>query len=379
MPDNILSALQPTLFAAARVVPRELTGFLAIAGRDFSDQGVNKGGSVKVSNIPAITATATDAPAQTFTEGTARTIGTNDFQLNQTAQAKWKWSAEDERLLLLGGTAADTQIQTFQQGFRAITNQMEQYVGVIAKNNASRAVGVAGSAPFGTNTNLLVDAQIALKINGSTAKRAAVLSLMASANLQKLTQQQKVNEAGSSALLREGQIGRLHSFDLLESGAMISHSKGTGTSYTSTAAGFPIGTTSIPLITGSGTVVTGDCVTFAGDTNSYKVKTGIAAPGTLMLQEPGLLQALPASAVALAIGGNYASNICLDENALKLVCRPALQPAGGIAEQMIISDVQTKLSVLVLRVVGDGQSSWYMRTVYDAFCPNPYGIIDLVG
>ncbi len=379
MTDNVLTALQPVLFAAARTVPRELTGYLAIAGRDFNDQGINKGGTVKVGNVPAITGSTTDTPAQTFTEGAPRTIPSIDFTLNQTAQAKWKWSAEDERQLFLAGDGADVQQQTFRQAWRTIANLMEAYVGTQARLNASRSVGTAGTVPFATTTDLLVDAQIALKINGSSSRRAAVLSLAASAKLQKLTGQQKVNEAGTAALLREGQLGKLHSFDLLETGFAPTNTKGTGTGYTSTAAGFAIGTTSIPLITGSGTVVQGDNVTFAADANIYKIKTGIAAPGTIVLQEPGLLQAIPAAATAMTIGNNATSSLCLGETALKLVCRPALQPQGGIAEQMIVTDDQTKLSALLLRVPGDGQASWYMRTVYDVLVANPFEIIDLLG
>jgi phage tail sheath protein FI len=78
--------------------------------------------------------------------------------------------------------------------------------------------------------------------------------------------------------------------------------KGTGTSYTTTAAGFAVGTTSIPLVTGSGTVVAGDLVTFAGDTNEYVVKTGVTAPGTIVLNAPGLLKAIPTSTTAMTIG-----------------------------------------------------------------------------
>ncbi len=334
---------------------------------------------MKVSVVPSLTATTIDTPAQQFTEGAPRTLTTIDFTLNQSAQVKWKWSAEDERLLMLGGQAGEVQRQTLEQGWRALAGQFEAYLGTVAKLAASRAVGTAGTAPYGTNTDVLIDAQIEMKRNGSNSRRAHVMSLAASAKLQKLPTQQKVNEAGNSDILREGQLGRLSSFDLLETGFAPTHTKGTGTGYTSTAAGFAIGTTSIPLITGSGTVVAGDCVTFAGDANIYKIKTGVAAPGTIVLQEPGLLQAIPAAATAMTIGNNYTSNLCLGENALKLVVRPSLQVEGAISEKMIITDEKTKLSTLLLRVPGDQQSSWYMRSVFDAFSPNPFEIIDILG
>lgn len=74
----------------------------------------------------------------------------------------------------------------------------------------------------------------------------------------------------------------------------------TGAGYTTSAAGFAIGTTSIPLITGTGTVAAGDMITFAGDPNQYAVTTGIAAPGTIVIS-PGLKVVAAAAATAISI------------------------------------------------------------------------------
>ena len=77
--------------------------------------------------------------------------------------------------------------------------------------------------------------------------------------------------------------------------------KGTGTGYTTSALGFASGTTVIPLITGTGTVLAGDTVQFAGDTNFYVVTVGIAAPGSITIASPGLKVAIPAAATAVTI------------------------------------------------------------------------------
>jgi hypothetical protein len=42
-------------------------------------------------------------------------------------------------------------------------------------------------------------------------------------------------------------------------------------------------------------------ITFAGGSKQYTVTTGIAAPGTIVIAAPGLVQALPAAATALSI------------------------------------------------------------------------------
>ncbi len=75
---------------------------------------------------------------------------------------------------------------------------------------------------------------------------------------------------------------------------------GTGIGYTSDAAGHIAGTTSIPLISGSGTVLAGDVILFSGDTTQYLVKTGVSAPGTIVIS-PGLVNPLPASAISVSI------------------------------------------------------------------------------
>ena len=139
----------------------------------------------------------------------------------------------------------------------------------------------------------------------------------------------KVNEAGSADFLRDGLTERVMRFAIRQSNAISTVTKGTGASYTSSAAGFAIGVTSIPIITGTGTVLAGDVVTFAGDTNKYVVATGVAAPGTIVLAAPGLRQAIPASATAMTIGGNFTANIAFSRSAIVLATRGVALPDGG--------------------------------------------------
>jgi hypothetical protein len=80
--------------------------------------------------------------------------------------------------------------------------------------------------------------------------------------------------------------------------------RGTGTGYVTTAVALTVGQTVIPLITGSGTILAGDIVTFATDPHTYTVATGIAGPGSITLDAPGIRQAVGASqAVTVYVGG----------------------------------------------------------------------------
>jgi hypothetical protein len=378
---NTLTVLQPTIFKAARIVPRELVGLAAAVRRDFDDGGVAKGGTVTVPVMPVQTA-ASFSPAQTFTAGSDRTPTTRTVTLNQAQQSTFQLSAEDERQLMLGGSnAVEAFSQTLAQAWRVLINGVEAYLGTTLSAGASRAYGTATTAPFASDMSALAQGLKILKDNGVSGSEdlQAVIDTTASTNLRLLANLFRVNEGGTDALLRDGDIGRLLKFAVRESANLARPAVGTGTSYTSSAAGFAVGTTSIPVITGTGTILAGDVITFAGDTNKYVVATGVAAPGTIVLQEPGLRVALAASAVALTIVAISTRNIILPRSAAVLVARPALQPDGAIAEQMIVTDPLTGLSALLLRSVGDGMTSWYLRIVYDAFVANNYGVNIILG
>lgn len=66
--------------------------------------------------------------------------------------------------------------------------------------------------------------------------------------------------------------------------------KGTGAGYRMQFfTTFDVGTKSIPLVSGNGTILAGNCITIATDPNTYVVASGINSPGTLRIADPGLL------------------------------------------------------------------------------------------
>ena len=92
------------------------------------------------------------------------------------------------------------------------------------------------------------------------------------------------------------------------------------------------------MITGTGTILAGNVVSFAGDTNLYIAES--FAGGVLTLQGPGLQVALAASAIAVTVGGDYAGNIAFRRTAMQLVSRAPALPDGGDAavEREMVQD-----------------------------------------
>ena len=378
---NTLTSLQPVIFEAAKVIPRELTGAIAAVRRDFNDNGVAKGDSIKVPKLGSMS-TSSVTESQTFTAGSDRTAGTVTVSLSNFKEVSWHLTAEQERSLLNGGTAGEFARLTMEQAFRAMVNGIELHTWQTLYKGASRATGTAGTTPFASNLTALTAARKILVDNGVPVNAEDCTGLFdtsASTNLRDLTSLQKVNEAGSSATLRDGSLGDLFGFRIRESGQITTHTKGTGSGYlVNNAAGVAIGDTSVTVDTGTGTILAGDIVTLSGSsTNKYVVNSALAS-NSFSIGDPGAKVAA-ADNDAVAVGNNYTPNLALHRNAAVLIARPALQPEGAIADQMVVSDPASGLSMLMLRVPGNAMVSYYLRCVYECTVINSHMIATILG
>lgn len=328
---NTLTGLIPTLYEALDIVSRELIGAIPAVTRDSNVARAAKGQTVNSFVVPAVTA-ADITPGVTAPNDGDQVIGAIPISITKSRYVPVRWNGEEQKGLNNNGPGSRSILTNqFTQAFRTLVNEVEIDVVTAAYKGASRAFGAtAGTAPFPTSGNLSDSAGVLqiLDDNGAPlSDRQLILGSAAMANLRGVQSGLfRVNEAGTDQLLRDGVIGRLESFDLHNSFGVKAVTKGTGTAYTTTAAGFAVGTTSIPLITGSGTILAGDIVTFAGDTNKYVVTTGIAAPGTIVIGAPGLRIAIAASATALTVGNSYTPNIAMSKSAMVLATRMPAVP-----------------------------------------------------
>lgn len=353
MAANTLTGLVPTIYEALDIISRELVGFIPAVNRDTDASRVQLGQQIMSPVTPAL-ASINIAPANIAPDYPATVFGNVPITLSKQKAVPFGFTGEDVIGLKSapGGKApyGTTKRDLIAQAIRTLINEIEADLAALAYKNASRAYGTAGTTPFATAGDMSDLAQT-LKIlqdNGcpitSPADLRMILNTTASAQLRgKQTNLFRVNEAGSDALLRMGRIGDLFGFGIGESAQLTAVTKGTGTGYTSTAAGFAVGTTQIPLITGTLNVLAGDVVTFAGDTNKYVVAVGVAAPGTITLSGPGLRQALPASAQAMTISNGFTPSVAFHRGAFQLALRlPALPEEGDQAtDRAIVVDPVT--------------------------------------
>jgi len=337
---NTITNMIPILYEALDIVSRELVGFIPAAGRDSSADQVALNQTINIHIAPAAS-TADVTPGTTAPDDGDQTMGNTTMTINKSKYSPVRWTGEEQLSVSKNPAAKRAVIDQFAQSMRALVNLVEVDLANAAYQGASRAFGTAGTAPFGTAGDLTDMAGI-IKIaddNGAPKTgRQLVLGTAAMANIRgKQNVLFKVNEAGTDELLRQGIMGRLMGADVRDSAGVPTPTKGTGSGYLVNNAGpYAIGTTSIILDTGTGTILAGDVVTFAGDTNKYVVTTGIAAPGTIVIGSPGLRQTL-ADNVALTVGNTATQNVYFQRNYLQLATRVPAMPEGGDAADDVLS------------------------------------------
>lgn len=377
---NTLTALQPILFSAAQTVSAEPFGAIDAINANFNDQGVAKGDKVKVPVAP--TRAATDfTPSNTTSTGADATAADVEVDITESKKVTWHLTGEQQRSLDNGATSAEWIRQLVAQGMRTLRNECEADAVTAIYTGAGRAVGTAGTNPFASAMNPLVDLRKVLRDNGAPlGDMQFVMDTTSEANLLKLGLVQKADESGSDAERRAGIVGRQYGFAMRQSAGIDQHVKGAGTGYDANG-GEPIGETAIVL--DGGTVNTtgikaGDVVTFAGDSTKYVVNVGsTATAGTITLGRPGLAATL-ADAAEMTIGDSYTPNMGFDRNAIVGIMRPPLMPANPTIQQMLISD-QFGMTYLMLDIAQYGQRTWELHLAWGFKAVQPEHIAILMG
>ena len=328
MAENTLTGLIPEIYEALDIVSRELTGMIPSATLNASANTAAVGQAIRVDIEPEGNG-GDVTPAMVVPDPTGQTSGFTDIIITKSRFREFGFNGEDQKGLNTGAGYGTVRANRIAQAIRKLTNEVEADLCGL-QSTFSRAHGTAGTTPFGT-ANDYTDASNALKIlkdNGAPLQdNQLVINTAAGVNF--LGKQSAVNAAGTDSMLRQGVLLDVNGMPIRESAQINTPAIGGGSSYTSHASGFPVGTTSITLITGSGTVLAGDVVTFAGDTNKYVVTTGVTAAGALVIAAPGLVQALPAAAKALSIVAASARNMAFNRSAIVLAARAPARPLEG--------------------------------------------------
>lgn len=340
---NTLTNLIPDLYEALDTVSRELVGFIPAVARDSSAERAAVGQTIRSFVAPASTA-ADISPAQQAPNTGDQSIGNKTMSITKSRGVPVRWNGEEQRSMNTGPGYSNLLRDQFAQAMRTLTNEIEADIAA-THISASRAYGTAGTTPFATNLADPAQVRKILSDNGAPlSDLQMVIDTTAGAYMRTLTQLTKANEANDASLLRQGVLLDVHGFGIRESGQVATSTAGTGTGYLVNSASLAVGSTTIPADTGTGTIVAGDVVTFAGDSNKYVVATALSG-GSFTIAEPGLRTAVADNA-AITVIGAAARNMAFDRSAIQLVTRaPAIPTEGDMAtDATIVTDPRSGLS-----------------------------------
>lgn len=382
-----LTGIIPTLYEAMNVVSREMVGFIPAVRLDTNAARAAVGQTVR-SPIGTSGELEDVSPGINPANSGATTVTYTDVTITKSKAAPILWSGEEQRAVGNTGVRGNILADQFAEAMRKLVNAIEVDLAAAAYQNASRAYGTAGTAPFGTAGDFADFANIAriLDDNGApVTDRQLVLSSSAMANLRgKQSVLFKVNEAGSNDMLRNGMTDRIQNFALRYSAGLGLHTKGTGTGYDFVAAGEAIGQTTLSMeggTAGATGVKAGDVVTFGTDANRYVVNTGITgATGDIVIGKPGLRVA-GVDATEMTIGDSYTPNMAFARNAIVLVSRaPALPDEGDSAEdRTTITDPVSGLSFEVSLYKQYRQVKYEIAMAWGVGVPNGAHVATLLG
>jgi|TARA_R110000803_G_scaffold42977_2_gene92013 hypothetical protein len=351
---NTITALMPDIYEALDVVSRELTGMIPAVTMNASAERAGLNQNIRVDVEPAGNV-ANITPAMVVPDPTGQTSGSTDIIITKARAAEFGFNGDEQKILNTGIGYTSVRAQKIAQAIRSITNEVEVDLAGL-QSTFSRAVGTAGTTPFGTANNY-TDASKALQVlkdNGAPlSDNQLVINTNAGVNLLGL--QSAVNAAGTDSMLRQGVLLDINGMPIRESAQIVNQAAASlAGAATTNAAGYAVGANVLTLAAGgTGTVGAGDVITFAGDTNQYVVTSAVfaganpAAGDTITLAANGLRVAMSAATKAITKVAASDRNMAFNRSALVLAARaPARPEEGDQAEDVIvITDPRSGLSM----------------------------------
>lgn len=332
MTTNTLTSLIPDLYVGLDVVSRELVGMIPSVHLDAAASRAAKDQNVRVPIVPVNTASDI-TPAMAVPSEADQTISNANITISKSRAVKFSWNGEEARGLDSGPGHMSVVAKQFAQAVRTLVNEVESDLTAL-HTTFSRAYGTAGTTPFGTAGDY-TDATETLRIlkdNGAPlSDNSLVMNTAAGAKF--LGKQADANRQGTDTILRQGVLIDVSGMALRESAQIVTSTAGTASSATTDNAGYAVGATTLTLASaGTGTIVAGDVITFAGDSNKYVVVSGdadVSGGGTITIAEPGLRVAMSAATKAITVVAAAARNMAFNRSAIVLAARMPERPKEG--------------------------------------------------
>jgi len=345
---NTLTQAVQQLLAQGLMALRQMAVMPRFVNRAYETMSGEKMSTIDI-NIPsAITAQAV-SPSYVAPDDAGVVPTKVSITLDQWWEAPF-FLNDKEMLEVIGGTIP----MQASEAVKSLANKVDGHLLALYAQVYS-AVGTVGATPFQTDLAPFLDADE--KLNNQLAppdNRYVAINAKAKAAAMSLRAFQDASFRGDQAGILRGDIGeKLGAFWFMDQN-IPSHTagtwNGTGTTTGTNAAGQGV----VNLTGGTGSILVGDIVTFAGDEQQYVASavTG-TGPTTAITVSPNLASAKSATEVVTLLGASdtYRVNLNFHRDAFALVSRPfaaadpmglgtyqsAIDPVSGLALRLEVS------------------------------------------
>jgi hypothetical protein len=344
---NSLTNILPKILASGLLTLRELAIMPRVVNSDYGSDAAMKGASIDIPLPYALSATDV-TPSEVPSAPPDSTPDVVSISLNNWKKAGFHLT--DKEMLEVEKNRHFLPLQV-GEAVRALANAVNsdihaEYAGVYGW------VGTAATTPFASDASAAVDARKVLHSQlAPRANRRGVLDFNAEANALALATFSDAEKVGSADVKIEGEIGRKYGFDWYADDAVSSHTAGTASGATTDNTGYAIGVKTVTLDSaGTGTILVGDIITFAGDSQTYVVTSGdadVSGGGTISF-EPGLKVAIATSTTAITLKASHVVNLAFHRDAFAFANRPLMDSTRGLElgnKILSLQDPQTGISL----------------------------------
>lgn len=386
MANTFDSSLQPRILAGALDVLREEAALAAEVSKDFNGAAASVGETVTI-NKPTAQTAGDVTPAATPPAFVDKTYDVTSITID-----KWKRSAfyltDREAQQILAGNIVPNQVK---EAARALAYQLNSDLWANYKQAYGYA-GTAGTDPFATNTNPVVDARKVLNYQMCPdGNRVLLIGLTEEASALKLDDFKKMFYAGDAKAFRNGDIGNLYGCRVRRDRQRPVHTAGTITTglitkaSTVVAAGLKTAVATTAASTGACALLVGDVIAIAGHTTTYTLTAtatqASAATDVTLTFEPGLEVAL-AGSEAITVKASHGVNLAFDPAGFGLVMRTlkdSIEGAPTLGQHMVMTDPVTGMPLKLSYYPGYHANQWELSILYGSKIIDLRRVVRLAG
>jgi len=316
---NTVTEVLPKLLAQGLLALRQQSIMPRFVNRAYETLAGEKGSTIDVP-IPSAIAIAAVSPAAT-------PPSTADVAPTKVAIALSEWweapfyLTDKDVLEVMDGTIP----MQASEAVKAVANKVDQDILNLYKSVYGFA-GAAGSTPFANDLSEFLTADQVLNDQlAAVDPRAVILNARATGNAKGLRAIQDASWRNDPEAMRRSEIGFVLGYSWAMDQNVPRHTAGTNSGATTDSAGYALGVKTVTLASaGTGTILVGDIITFAGDDQTYAVTEGDTdvSDGGAISFVPGLKVVIPTSPVAITTKASHRVNLAFHRDAFALATRP---------------------------------------------------------